>query len=196
MMPNPSNKRTNNGGHRLRVFAYAVPPLVAANLQRQPSDKPPIMRTTCSFLAVILLSACATPRPNPPTSLPRADDYQVDGRKVQGAKEGARLISEKANLAAAAQTSEAERSPRLINSVAPAMPRQAIAQNIQGDVTAELVVESNGTVSSIKILRSPDTLLSQAVIEAMKQWTFSPLIVNGAAKQFKATQTYTFRIEP
>lgn len=154
------------------------------------------MRTACSCLVAIILSACATPRPNPPAPLPPADDYLVEGRKVQGAQEGARLIAEKANIAAASQTSQADRSPRLIHSVAPAMPRQAIAGNVQGDVAAELVVEPDGTVSSVKILRSPDDLLSQAVIEAMKQWTFSPLIVHGVAKQFKAMQTYTFRIEP
>ena len=154
------------------------------------------MRITCSFVVAILLSACATPRPNPPAPLPPADDYQVEGRKVQGAQDGTRLISERANIAAAAQTSQADRSPTLIHSVAPAMPRQAIAQNVQGDVAAELVVESDGTVSSVKILRSPDALLSQAVIEAMKQWAFSPLIVHGVAKQFKVMQTYTFRIEP
>jgi hypothetical protein len=34
---NPSIKRTNNGGQRLRAFACAVPPLFAAYLQRYAS---------------------------------------------------------------------------------------------------------------------------------------------------------------
>ena len=154
------------------------------------------MRIFYSCLVAIALSACATPRSNPSAPVPPADDYLIEGRKVQGAREGARLIAEKVDVAAAAQTSQADRSPRLLHSVAPGMPRQAIARNVQGDVAAELTVEPNGTVSSVRILRSPDELLSQAVIEAMKQWTFSPLVVHGVAKQFKAVQTYTFRIEP
>ncbi len=156
---------------------------------------PPIMRTACSCLVAILLSACAAPHLLSLAPPPPADDYQIEGKKVRGAQEGARLIAESAN-AAATQTSQADRSPRLMHSVAPTMPRQAVARNIQGDVAAELVVESNGTVSSVKILRSPDDALSQAVVEAMKQWTFSPFVVQGVAKQFKVMQTYTFRIEP
>jgi TonB family protein len=155
-----------------------------------------IMRTVCCCLGAILLSACTTPRALPLASLPPADDYLVEGKKAQGAQEGARPIEESANIAAAAQTPQADRPPRLIHSVAPTMPRQAVARNIQGDVAAELLVESDGTVSSVKILRSPDDTLSHAVIEAMKRWTFSPFVVHGVAKQFKVMQIYTFQIEP
>lgn len=156
----------------------------------------PIMRTSYSCLVAILLSACATQGPNPVAPLSPADDYLVEGKKAQGAREGSRLIAESANISAAAQTSQADRSPKLIHSVAPTMPRQAIARNVQGEVAAELAVESDGTVSSVKILRSPDEALSQAVIEAMRRWTFSPFVVHGVAKQFKVMQTYSFRIEP
>ena len=119
----------------------------------------------------------------------------IEGKRVQGSEAAARLIAQTADAAAADQLAHADRPPKLLRSVAPTMPRQAIERGIQGDVYAELVIEADGTVSSVRILKSPDELLSQAAIEAMKQWLFSPLIVQGVAKQFKAKQVYAFRIQ-
>ena len=152
-----------------------------------------IARADGIFAACLLaagLCGCATPhRPPPP------DEYVIEGKRVQGSEAAARLIAQTADAAAADQLAHADRPPKLLRSVAPTMPRQAIERGIQGDVYAELVIEADGTVSSVRILKSPDELLSQAAIEAMKQWLFSPLIVQGVAKQFKARQVYTFRIQ-
>lgn len=76
------------------------------------------------------------------------------------------------------------------------MPEEAIADGIEGSVDAELLVDATGKVSSVKILRSPDTLLSEAVVQAMSQWVFSPKVVNGVPKGFTVRQTYKFLLEP
>lgn len=151
------------------------------------------MRMIGLYFVAIILSACAASQPDPQP----VDHYRVAGKSAQGPQEGARLIAERENLVTAGQfSSEADRAPKLIRSVAPVMPRAAIELGIQGAVRAELVIEPDGTVSSVKILQSPDALLSQAVTAAMKQWAFSPLIVQGVATRFTAVQSFRFQIEP
>jgi TonB family protein len=145
------------------------------------------MRTTATCLLVLLVSACATQLP---------DDYEIEGRRVTGRLEGSRLIEEQNNVSLTAQTQQSDRSPQAIKTVAPQMPRLAIDRGIRGKVTAELIVGRDGTVSSVKVTQSPDELLSNAVIDATRQWGFSPLIVDGVAWPFKVSQTFAFRIEP
>jgi TonB family protein len=145
------------------------------------------MRIVATCLFALLVSACATHAP---------DDYEVGGRRVIGQLEGSRLIEEDNNIKAAAHFRQADRAPQAIKIVAPQMPRLAIARGIRGDVTAELLVEPDGSVSQVRILQSPDELLSNAVIDAMKQWTFSPLIVGGEGQRFRVRQTYAFDIQP
>jgi TonB family protein len=101
-----------------------------------------------------------------------------------------------ASVAAPGIFGKNDRPPQLLKSVAPEIPREAIAMNIDGEVTAELEVTTTGTVSKVNILRSSDELFSGAVAAAMKQWVFTPLILNGSPAKFKIRQTYKFRLEP
>ena len=126
--------------------------------------------------------------------------YEVQGRKAVGADDGASLIAETGNALAAVAApgifGKNDRPPQLVKSVAPEVPREAIARNIGGEVTAELEVTATGTVSKVNILRSSDELFSSAVVSAMKQWVFTPLILNGSPATFKIRQTYRFRLDP
>ena len=129
-------------------------------------------------------------------STPPADLYQIqDQATAQGQGQGSRLIESSGNAALEAQTAKGQEAPRLIKVVAPKMPREAIAKGIEGSVDAELLVDASGKVSSVIILRSPDALLSEAIVQAMKQWVFSPPAFNGTAKSLKVRQTYVFRVE-
>lgn len=126
----------------------------------------------------------------------RPHTYQLKDQTAEGQRQGSRLIESAGNVALAARTAEADQAPRLIKTVAPRMPEEAIADGIEGSVDAELLVDATGKVSSVKILRSPDTLLSEAVVQAMSQWVFSPKVVNGVPKGFTVRQTYKFLLEP
>src|SRR5688572_25615991 len=82
------------------------------------------------------------------------DGYSIKDRRVDGPQQGARLIESAANEAMTAQTNGAHRAaPRLVKTVAPTMPRQAIDQDITGRVEAQLQVDVNGKVTSVKIIR-------------------------------------------
>jgi len=52
-------------------------------------------------------------------------------------------------------------------------PEECIAKNIQGRVTTQFVVDIDGSITDIKVLKSPDDLLSQEairVVKAMPKW--------------------------
>lgn len=46
-------------------------------------------------------------------------------------------------------------------------PREALEAGIQGRVLVSFVVEGDGTVSSVRIIRSPDPILSREVVRAL-----------------------------
>ena len=122
--------------------------------------------------------------------------YEVDGHRVEGERNGAQLIAEHSTGAAVTQKSGSDQPPRLISSVAPVMPREAITRGIEGDVLVELSIDPQGNVSDVKILESSDDIFSEVVLAAMKKWRFSPLIEHGVPRKFKTRQTYKFRVSP
>lgn len=137
----------------------------------------------CSIL--LLLGGCATTR----------NDYIVEERTIVDPRQASRAIKDSANASMAAHATAAERPPVVLRTVAPKMPREALENGIMGSVRVVLLVDDKGKVSEVKILASPDGLLSEAVVKAMKQWLFAPLIVNGLPRPFRIQQTYEFRIE-
>jgi len=149
------------------------------------------MRRPCLFLLLLLitvLSGCASP---PPQTVEIGGNTAIVGSRAARA-----LVAERVNAAVAAQTPGADASPKLLKAVEPAMPREAIIREIEGEVVAELSVEADGRVSAVRILTSSHELLSNAVVDAMLQWAFSPLLRNGVATRFVARQTYVFKLAP
>jgi periplasmic protein TonB len=71
-------------------------------------------------------------------------------------------------------------APRVITEVKPTYTNNALAQKIQGTVVLDLVVQSNGRPSDIRILQSldPGGLDEQAIIAA-GQWRFEPGRLSG-----------------
>jgi protein TonB len=67
---------------------------------------------------------------------------------------------------------------QLLKSVAPAYPVLAKAQHVSGRVQIEAVVDVSGNVAAVKVLSGP-ALLHQAALQAVKQWKYSPAILDG-----------------
>lgn len=63
--------------------------------------------------------------------------------------------------------------PRIIKRVEPRYPELVGTYRI-GFLVLECVVTREGTVRDVKIVRGPDNAVTQAVIEAVKQWRFEP----------------------
>ena len=84
-------------------------------------------------------------------------------------------------------------APELLQRVEPVYPEIAVIAKVTGTVILEAVVATDGTVESVKVLR-PVKFLEQAAIDAVRQWRYKPLILNGVPTPFVLTVTLTFSI--
>ena len=82
-------------------------------------------------------------------------------------------------------------APRKIRDVAPIYPEAARQAKVSGIVILELQLDVNGSVTVVRILRSIP-LLDAAAIEAVRQWQYEPMIVNGKAIPIPLTVTVPF----
>ncbi len=66
--------------------------------------------------------------------------------------------------------------PRVLREVKPQYTADAMRAKVQGTVLLECVVNSDGTVGSVEIVKSLDRTfgLDQEAIKAAKQWRFAP----------------------
>ena len=85
------------------------------------------------------------------------------------------------------------KAPALIERVAPKYPPIAMSAQIQGVVILEAVVDRQGRVEDVRVLRSIP-LLDKAAIEAVQQWRYSPLFLNGKPERFVLTVTVSFTL--
>ena len=75
--------------------------------------------------------------------------------------------------------------------VEPVYPPLAVRAHVHGVVILEAVVDRQGRVESVTVLRSIP-LLDAAVIAAVRQWRYSPLLLNGQPERFVLTVTVSF----
>ena len=66
----------------------------------------------------------------------------------------------------------------LIHKVMPAYPTLAKAARIQGVVRLDAIIDKNGKVQSLTVIKGPP-LLAPAAIQAVKQWAYKPTLLNG-----------------
>ena len=83
--------------------------------------------------------------------------------------------------------------PTLITRVEPAYPSFAIAAHVEGIVILEATVDETGIVRSVSVLRG-QPVLNDAALDAVKQWRYSPVLVDGRPVPFILTVTVTFRL--
>jgi TonB family protein len=82
-------------------------------------------------------------------------------------------------------------APTKIKNVAPVYPDDARAAGIQGVVILEAVIDEAGAVSSARVLRSIP-LLDGAALDAVRQWQFTPTLLNGVPVSVMMTVTINF----
>lgn len=84
--------------------------------------------------------------------------------------------------------------PAIIKHVPPAYPAEARAARIQGRVVVEATIGVSGTVVDAKVVRSIP-LLDQAALDAVKQWQFTPTLLNGVPVPVIMTVTVNFTLQ-
>jgi protein TonB len=85
------------------------------------------------------------------------------------------------------------KAPALIERVDPEYPLLALRARVQGIVILETVVDRQGRVADVRVLRSIP-LLDQAAIAAVQQWRYSPLLLNGRPERFVLTVSVSFSL--
>jgi TonB family protein len=85
------------------------------------------------------------------------------------------------------------RAPRPIAHADPVYPQSALAARIQGVVIIQATIGPDGLVDEAQILRSlPE--LDQAALDAVSQWQYEPVLLNGVAVPVIMTVTVNFSL--
>ena len=85
------------------------------------------------------------------------------------------------------------KAPALVELVEPDYPPLAVRAQVQGVVILEAVVDREGRVEDLRVLGSVP-LLDRAAIDAVRQWRYSPLLLNGKPERFMLTVTVSFSL--
>jgi TonB family protein len=84
-------------------------------------------------------------------------------------------------------------SPSATRKVDPAYPQELMRQNVGGTVILYAVIRADGTVGSVRVLRSVDERIDQFASDAIAKWQFQPATKNGAPVDVEATFSIPFR---
>jgi len=84
--------------------------------------------------------------------------------------------------------------PKLIKQVDPVYPEAARKAGIEGIVILEAKADERGRVTDTRILRSVPAL-DQAAIDAVKQWVYEPMVLDGTARKVVFTVTVRFALK-
>jgi len=74
----------------------------------------------------------------------------------------------------------------LLNKVMPVYPPEAKKAKIQGKVVLSAVIGKDGNVENLRVLSGPDEL-QQSSLDAVRQWTYKPYLLNGDPVEVKTT---------
>ena len=85
--------------------------------------------------------------------------------------------------------------PVLLHRVEPVYPSVAVAARVQGVAILETIVDEEGRVTDVRVLRSANPLLDREAIAAVRQWRYTPVVLNGTPVKFILTVTLSFRLE-
>lgn len=81
----------------------------------------------------------------------------------------------------------------LKKSIQPSYPLEARAQHVEGSVVLKLLVDREGKVGNVQALSGPD-LLVPAAIEAVKQWEYRPINLEGIPVEVETTAEVAFNL--
>ena len=85
------------------------------------------------------------------------------------------------------------RAPTQVRKVNPVYPAIAQSARVQGVVILEATIGENGKVKDVKVLRSIP-LLDQAAIDAVRQWEYTPTLLNNVPVPVIMTVTVQFTL--
>ena len=117
--------------------------------------------------------------PPPPPPPPPGDEIRTDGLV-----DGEMPIRVGGNFAPPTKTRD----------VRPVYPPEAFSNRVSGVVIVEATIDREGRVRNARVLRSIP-LLDAAAVEAVRQWEFTPTLLNGVPRPVIMTVTVNFVLE-
>lgn len=87
------------------------------------------------------------------------------------------------------------KQPTQTRRVSPVYPAEAQAAGVQGVVIIEATLGTDGKVTDVRVLQSIP-LLDQAALDAVRQWEYTPTLLNDAAVPVILTVTVNFTLTP
>jgi TonB family protein len=86
------------------------------------------------------------------------------------------------------------RAPTKTKDMKPVYPPEARRAHVEGVVMIEATISPTGTVQDARVLRSIP-MLDAAALDAVRQWEFTPTLVNGVPTPVRMTLTVAFRLQ-
>lgn len=84
-------------------------------------------------------------------------------------------------------------APEATHKVDPGYPMELMRENVKGTVTLYAVIHSDGHVSDVRVLKSPDDRLDPFAQAALARWEFRPALKNGVPVALEAVIKIPFR---
>ncbi|MEP0775354.1 MAG: M56 family metallopeptidase [Acidobacteriota bacterium] len=85
--------------------------------------------------------------------------------------------------------------PRKINSVPPVYPLEARRERVVGVVILDVIIDEQGRPADIKVLRGLPFGLTEAAVEAVRQWRWEPATMEGQPVPVILTVTIRFSLD-
>jgi TonB family protein len=85
-------------------------------------------------------------------------------------------------------------SGNILTKAVPTYPPDAKKAKIQGKVVLSVVISKNGNVENIRVLSGPPEL-QQSAIDAVRQWTYKPYLLNGDPVEVKTTVNVIYQLK-
>jgi protein TonB len=86
------------------------------------------------------------------------------------------------------------KAPTKVRDVKPVYPQIAQSARVSGVVIIEATIGPNGKVANARVLRSIP-LLDQAALDAVKQWEYTPTLLNNVPVPVIMTVTVNFTLQ-
>jgi len=114
----------------------------------------------------------ATPPPPPPPTSQEVKDFEAGAVRVEGEI----------------------KPPKLIKKVAPVYPEEAREARVGGVVVLAVRTDTQGRVYRTMVVKSKTPLLNQAAVDAVKQWVYEPLVIDGEPREAVFLVTVAFKL--
>jgi TonB family protein len=83
---------------------------------------------------------------------------------------------------------------KVLKKVPPVYPEVAKQRHLAGTVVLVALISREGKIRSLDVASSSDVLLSDAAIDAVKQWQYQPYLLNGQPTEVSTTITVHFNL--